>query len=378
MRLLFVVNIPRFFVSHRLPLALAAREAGYEIHVATADTDEANLRVIANHGFPLHRIPLEQHGTRPLKELRTLLALIRLMRRLRPDLVHLVTIKPVLYGGLAARITRRRAVVAAMSGLGRAFRAEDGAARPPGGWLATAMRLALPHRTSHVLVQNEDDLAVLRGLRIAHPERSSVIPGSGVDLALFRPRPRAGAEDPVAFLYAGRLMRQKGLEDLVEVARRLRGRARFLVAGYSEDGSPDAIPVAQVAGWADEGLIEWLGARDDMPEVLAGCDVVVLPSVYGEGVPKTLIEAAAAGRAIVTTDMPGCRDVCHDGVNGVLIAPGDVDALERAVAGLIEDTPRITRMGSEGRRLAEERFGLEEVRRRTLALYAELLAPGQS
>ena len=378
MRLLFVVNIPRFFVSHRLPMALAAREAGYEVHIATADVDEANLRVIVDHGFPLHRIPLEQHGTRPLKELRTLVALIRLMHRLRPDLVHLVTIKPVLYGGLAARITRRRAVVAAMSGLGRAFRAEDGSTRQPGRTLVTAMRLALPRRTSHVLVQNQEDLTVLRGLSIAHPGRSSVIPGSGVDLAQFRPRPRTDAEGPVAFLYAGRLMRQKGLEDLVEVARRLRGRARFLVAGYSEDGSPDAIPVARIAGWAEEGLLEWLGARDDMPEVLAGCDVVVLPSVYGEGVPKTLIEAAAAGRAIITTDMPGCRDVCHDGVNGVLIPPGNVDALERAVAELIEDTPRIAAMGSAGRRVAEERFGLDEIRHRTLALYAELLAPRRS
>ena len=372
-RLLFVVNIPRFFVSHRLPLALAARDAGYDVHVATADVDEPNLAAIREHGLPLHPIPLEQHGTRPLGELRTLLALVRLMRRLRPDLVHLVTIKPVLYGGIAARMTGRRAVVAAMSGLGRAFRDESGAARSPGRLLTAVMRLALPRSTSHVLVQNADDLAVLRDLGVAHEGSASVIPGSGVDLGRFRPAPRPDPDAPVTFLYAGRLMRQKGLADFAEVARRLHGRARFLVAGYTEDGSPDAVPVAEVERWADEGIIEWLGSRTDMPAVIASADVVVLPTVYGEGVPKTLIEAAACGRAIVTTDTPGCRDVCHDGINGLLVAPGDVDALERATASLAEDLTRAAHMGAQGRRIAEERFGLDGVLASTLAIYSALL-----
>ena len=372
-RLLLVVNIPRFFVSHRLPLALAARDAGYDVHVATADVDEPNLATIREHGLQLHPLPLEQHGTRPLGELRTLVALVRLMRRLQPDLVHLVTIKPVLYGGIAARLTGRRAVVAAMSGLGRAFRDEAGSARSPGRALVAAMRLALPRATSHVLVQNTDDLAVLRDLGVAHPEASSVIPGSGVDLRRFRPAPRPDPDAAVTFLYAGRLMRQKGLEDFSEVARRLRGRARFVVAGYSEDGSPGAVPVAEVEGWAEEGIIEWLGSRSDMPAVIVGADVVVLPTVYGEGVPKTLIEAAACGRAIVTTDTPGCRDICSDGVNGMLVAPRDIDALERALAGLAEDLPRTARMGAEGRRIAEERFGLDRVLTSTLGLYRGLL-----
>ena len=372
-RLLFVVNIPRFFVSHRLPLALAAREAGYDVHVATADVDGPDLATIREHGLPLHPLPLEQHGTRPLSELRTLLAIVRLMRRLRPDLVHLVTIKPVIYGGIAARLTGRRAVLAAMSGLGRAFRDAHGDVRTPARVFVMAMRFALPRATSHVLLQNEDDLRVLRDLGIAHADASGVIPGSGVDLERFRPAPRPDGDAPVTFLYAGRLMRQKGLVDFAEVARRLRGRARFVVAGYSEDGSPDAVPIAAVERWADEGIIEWLGSRSDMPTVIAATDVVVLPTVYGEGVPKTLIEAAACGRAIVTTDTPGCRDVCQDGVNGMLIAPGDVDALEGALTELAEDLPRASRMGVEGRRIAEERFGLDRVLQRTLALYSGLL-----
>jgi glycosyltransferase involved in cell wall biosynthesis len=373
-RLLYVVNIPRFFVSHRLPLALAARRAGYDVHVATAAVDEENLRIIRDHGLPLHLVPLEQHGTNALREARTLLALVALLARLRPDLLHLVTIKPVIYGGIAARLTRRRAVIAAMSGLGRAFRDGTGRVRTPSRALRVALRAALPQRSSHMLLQNEDDRGVLVSLGIVDRDSTTVIPGSGVDLDRFRPSPRpTDLPGGAVFLYAGRLMWQKGLGEFIEVARRLSGRARFVVAGYSEDGSPDAVPVAQLEAWAAEGLIEWLGSRTDMPEVIAGSDVVVLPTVYGEGVPKVLIEAAASGRAIVTTDTPGCRDICRDGVNGLLVPPADVDALERSLWSLAQDDDLRERMGAAGRNVAEEQFGLDQVLERSLALYSTML-----
>lgn len=373
-RLLYLVNIPRFFVSHRMTLALAARDAGYDVHVATADDDAENLAVIRASGLTLHPIPLEQHGTRPLAEVRTLLAIVRVMRHVRPDLLHHVTIKPVLYGGLAARLTGRGAVVAALSGLGRTFRDERGRSHRPSRALVLALRLALPGRSTHVLVQNQDDLDVLRELGIAKEGASSVIPGSGVDLARFTPSPwPSSAGAPVTFLYAGRLMGQKGLGAFVEVARRLSGRARFVVAGYAEHGSPDAVPVEQVERWAEEGVVEWLGARSDMPTVVRDSDVVVLPTVYGEGVPRILIEAAASARAILTTDTPGCRDICRDGVNGLLVAPGDDDALEQAMRTLIEDGALRERMGQAGRQLAEERFGLDRIVADTLALYARQL-----
>jgi len=371
-RILYVVNIPRFFVSHRLALALAAQAAGYEVHVATASDDLDNLARIRDAGLQLHPIPLEQHGRRPTAELRTLVALVTLYRRLRPDLVHHITIKPVLYGGIAGRLTRRRAVVAAMSGLGRVFRDDLGRPRSPGVLLRLALRLALPSRSTHVLVQNADDLRVLTGLGIAQSAHASVIGGSGVDLARFPPTPQP-AGTPVV-LYSGRLMRQKGLLAFVETARRLAGTARFVVAGYSELGSPDAVPVEQLEAWADEGSIEWIGPRDDMPQVLAAASIVVLPTIYGEGVPKALIEAAACARPIVTTDTPGCRDICVDGVNGLLVAPGSLDELERALTRLIDDPVTRDRMGREGRRIAEEGFGLRLVIDRTLALYADLVA----
>lgn len=372
MRLLFVVNIPRFFVSHRLPLALAAREAGYDVHVATAAGDERNLGIIEEHGLTLHQIPLEQHGMRPLSELRTLIALVRVMRRLRPDLVHLVTIKPVLYGGIAARITRRRAVVAAMSGLGRAFLDDAGQRTHPSRWLTIALRLATRWPGTHVLVQNEDDLRILQEIAVARAGRSSVIPGSGVDLDEFSPSPppSSGTSD-VRLLYAGRLMRQKGLGEFLEVAKRLKGQARFVVAGYSEPGSPDGIQVETMDTLASDGIIEWLGSRSDMPAVIAGSDVVVLPS-YAEGFPKTLIEAASSGRPIIATDAPGCRDVCHHEVNGLLVRPADVESLERAVLQLVAQPELRERLGASGREIAVGNFGLESILRATLDLYRAL------
>jgi len=373
-RLLFVVNIPRFFLSHRLPLALAASAAGYDVHVATSDHDPENLERIRAAGLTVHPIPLAQHGRSPLAEVRTVVALTRLYHRLRPDLLHHVTIKPLLYGGIAARLTRRRAVIAAMSGLGRAFRDEHGQPRRPGPALRTALRIALPRRSTHLLFQNAEDLAVFRDLGLADAARATLVRGSGVDLLRFRPlpEPEPTAAGPVV-LYAGRLMWQKGLRPFVEVAERLAGVARFRIAGYSEPGSPDAVPIEELERWAADGRIEWLGACDDMPAVIAAANLVVLPTMYGEGVPKTLIEAAACGRAIVTSDAPGCRDICRDGVNGLLTPPGDVDALEHAIRRLVAEPGTRLRMGTAGRRIAEEAFGLDQVVSATLALYARVL-----
>lgn len=372
-RLLFVVNIPRFFLSHRLPLALAARDAGYDVHVATADDDPVNLERIRDTGLPVHPIPLVQHGRRPIDELRTFIALVRLYRRLRPDILHHVTIKPLIYGGIAARLTGRRSVVAAMSGLGRTFL--DAAGRPvrPGLALRLALRSALPRPTTQLLFQNSEDLEMFRDLGLVDTAQATLIRGSGVDLRRFRdvPEPPASADGPVV-LYAGRLMRQKGLHTLAEVARRLSGVARFHIAGYAETGSPDAVPVEQVEDWAKEGHVVWLGSRDDMPELMASANIVVLPS-FREGVPKVLIEAAASGRPIVTSDVPGCREVCQDGINGLLTAPGDPDALERAIRRLIVDADLRRRMGAAGRRIAEEEFALDRVIEETLRLYERML-----
>ena len=371
-RVLFTVNIARFFVSHRLPMALAARAAGHDVHVATAD-DPAEVATIRATGLDWHPIPLEQHGTSPLAEARTLAALAALDRRLRPDLVHLVSVKPVVHGGLAARLTGVPAVVAAMSGLGQVFDDDADGARLRRR-VVPAMRAALRHPNATLVLQHAEDRDRLVGLGVVAAERTRVIRGSGVDLERFAPSPPPDGELPVV-LFAGRLMWRKGVGRFVELARALAGRARFVVVGYPEPSAPDAVPLDDVERWAAEGTIEWWGRRDDdMPAVFAAADVVVLPSTYGEGVPKVLIEAAASARPIVATDVPGCREVCRDGTTGRLVAPDDAEALTHAVAALIDDPAERRRLGAGGRALAEAEFGLDRVTRETLALYEELLA----
>jgi glycosyltransferase involved in cell wall biosynthesis len=370
-RVLYVVNIPRFFVSHRLPLALAARAAGYEVQVATAAADRASIARIEAAGLPFHPLPLSQHGTRPHTELATLAALLGLYRRLRPQVVHQVSIKPVLYGGLAARLAGVPAVVSAMSGLGYVFVDDSRRARLLRGLAQPLLRLALAGPQTRLILQNPDDLERCVSLGLIDRERAVLIRGSGVDLAQFAPQP-APPGLPVV-LFAGRLMWQKGPGAFVAAARQLQGRARFVIAGYTEPTSPGAVPADTLAQWQQQGLVELWGQRDDMPQVFAAAHIVCLPSTYGEGVPRVLIEAAACARPIVTTDTPGCREIVRHEYNGLLVPPGDAAALTAALARLIDDAALRQRLGAQGRTLAAAEFSLDQVVQSTLALYAALL-----
>jgi glycosyltransferase involved in cell wall biosynthesis len=371
-RVLYTVNIPRFFVTHRLPLALAAREAGHDVHVATSGADRDNVARIVAEGLPHHPLPLEQHGTSPLTEAATLAAIVRLYRRLAPDLVHHVSIKPVLYGGIAARVTRVPAVVAMMTGLGQLF--VEGPEGPSALRRAVqpVLRAALAHPNARMVFQNDDDRRRFVDGGLIDAARTVLIAGSGVDVDRFVPTPeRPGT--PIV-LYAGRLLWSKGLAAFVTAARALGDRARFVVVGYPEPSAPDAVPTDELERWRDEGAIEWWGRRDDMPEVLAGAHVVVLPSQHGEGLPKVLVEAAACARALVATDTPGCRDVCRDGRTGLIVPVGNDDALAAAIDRLLADPALRRTMGAAGRDLVEREFALDLVNARTLALYDELLA----
>ena len=372
LKLLFVVNIPRFFLSHRLPLALAARDAGYEVHVAASDADRPSKERIRDAGLPFHPLPLSQHGLNPIRELRTLLALRRLYIDLKPDLIHHVSIKPIIYGGLAARLSGRKRVVHAMSGLGYVFVSRDLRARLLNVLCRPAFKIALSGPSTRMIFQNPDDRRVFLERALIGEGSTAVIMGSGVDEERFRPRDENLCGKPVV-LFAGRLLWRKGLDDFVEVARRLRGQAHFRVAGYEEETSPLNVPASQLQAWADEGLIEWLGKRTDMPEVYAECNIVCLPSTYGEGVPKVLIEAASCGRACITTDSPGCREIVQHGANGLLAPPNAPEALRAAVQCLIDDPAKRTDMGARGRQMVLDGFTQRKVSEDTLALYRSLL-----
>jgi glycosyltransferase involved in cell wall biosynthesis len=372
-KILYVVNVDWFFLSHRLPLALAARAAGAEVAVAAADT--GSTAAIAEHGLDFIPLPLSRGGTHPLSELRSVLSLVTIYRRFRPDLVHQVTIKPVIYGSMAARLVAGVAVVNAISGLGYAFSANAGARvlRP---LVARLYRVALDHRGSRTIFQNETDLSRFVEHGLIAPARASLIRGSGVDCDEFQPGPPP--PDPPIVLLASRLLWDKGVGDFVEAARILRAAghvARFVLAGAADDENPSAVPARQVEAWVREGVVEWWGNRTDMPEVLRSASMVVLPSRYPEGVPKALIEAAATALPLVATDTPGCRDIVRDGENGYLVPPGDLSALVQAITRLLADPAKRRSLGARGREIVRNDFSLELVVDQTLALYASLLDP---
>lgn len=381
-RLLYVINEAYFFVSHRIPVARAAQEAGFEVHVAAPahhdwapkGFDVADLSAL---GFRFHPVPLSRRGTNPIQEVRTFLALIALLRAVRPAIVHFITVKPNLYGGVAARITRVPAAVFAVTGLGHLFVSSAVSVRFLRGIVAGLMRVAFGHRNSTIIFQNPDDREQLVRLGVAPPARSVVILGSGVDLRRFTVQ-REPAGIPVVVLCA-RLIWEKGIAEFVAAARTIKASgvpARFVLVGETRPSNPRSVPRETLEGWSREGAVEWWGYRTDMDTVLSSSSIVCLPSSYGEGVPKILLEAAAVGRPIVATDIPGCREAVRHGLTGFLTAPADQDALVVAIQKLLEDPGLRAQMGRAGRLLAEKAFDDQSIGRQTLRVYEGLGAGG--
>lgn len=369
--LMFVVNVDWFFLSHRLPIALVALRDGYKVHIATGLTDK---RVeLEKHGLVVHPLALDRSSTSLRDAWRTGVQLWQVFRSVRPDVVHLVTIKPVLLGGLVARLAGVPAVVAAVSGMGFVFMARGVRAALRRAMVGALYRVALGHRNLIVITQNPDDRASLAKLAQLPNSKLTLIAGSGVDLSRFRHTPLPSGV-PVLLL-AARLLGDKGVREFVQAARllQLRGvKARFCLVGAVDIANPASLAQAELTQWVNEGVVEWWGQRSDMPDVLASAYVVVLPS-YREGLPKVLLEAAACGRAVVTTDVPGCRDAIAPDVSGVLVPVRDAAALADALQGLIEDPARCQAMGNAGRVLAENAFDVRQVVATHMRIYQDLI-----
>lgn len=371
-RILLVVNFDWFFLSHRLPVARAAKAAGAEVVVVAADTGKAEA--VRQQGLEFVPLPLCPRGMNPIDDLRTLVFLSRLYRRLRPDLVHHVSIKPVLYGSLAARTIGQVGVVNAISGLGYMFGADRRAKllRP---LLKLLYRVALHHPNSRTIFQNPDDRDDFVSWHFVRKHRTVLIRGSGVDCSVFRPTPQPTDTQPIVML-ACRMRWDKGVSEFVKAARYLRARgqnARFVLVGAPDLGSPAALSLAQLEAWAREGIVEWWGHRDDMPHVLASASLVVLPTTLREGVPKVLLEAAASERAIVATNTRGCREIVRPDVNGLLVPPGQSEALAWSIQTLLESRELRAKFGRAGRQIAVAEFSQEIVVEQTLGVYSELL-----
>jgi glycosyltransferase involved in cell wall biosynthesis len=359
MRLLMVVNVDWFFLSHRLAIAQAALEAGYEVHVATALTRHRSE--LEQHGFIVHPLNIHRSSTGLLGLFFLLLNLIQLFWRIRPDVVHLVTIKPVLLGGIAARLSPVRRVVFAISGLGHIFLAQDWRGRIKRGLVSLLYRLALGVKDKCVIFQNGDDRRVIESVVQLKSSQIVMIPGSGVDLNQY-PFIPVNTVQPVVMM-ASRLLWTKGVREYTEICLLLAANAspaRFLLVGDRDAGNPDSVTEADIAQWKSSGVIEILGHRENIAQLMAQSTIVVLPS-YREGFPKVLIEAAACGRAVVTTDVPGCRDAVVANQTGLLVPAKNTEALADAVQTLIEDPALCVTMGQAGRLRAEALFDIQQV-----------------
>lgn len=363
MKIILFANTDWYLYNYRLPLA----------HILCARGDEVVLlsppgrytERLQQEGFRWQSFPLERKGMNPFAELAAIFRLWQLLRREKPDLVHFFTIKPVLYGSIAARLAGIRRIVNAVPGLGIAFAEGQGLLRLI---VSTLYRVSLGGTS--VIFQNPDDRDVFLQNRLISASQAHLIPGSGVDVDVFRPSPEPGGEAVV--MLAGRLLRSKGIPEFVAAAKRIRGdgiAARFVIVGEPYPDNPDSIQPQELIAWQKEGAIETWGWHDNMAEVIAQTSIICLPTRYKEGLPRLLVEAGACGRPVVTTDIPGCRLIVRNGENGQMIPPGDVDALAEALKMLIQNPALRRKMGQRGREIVEQEFSVERVIARTLDVY---------
>lgn len=368
-KILFFVTEDWYFYSHRLPLAVAAKTAGFDVAVITRVTGHGEI--IRQAGIRVIPFNISRRGMNPLKELPAILRLRSLYKKERPDIVHHVAMKPVLYGSIAAMLAGIPHVINALAGLGWLFISTSKRARLLQAVIRRAFRFLLARGT--VIVQNDDDALVLRGMGI--PEQHiSLIRGSGVNTVDYAPHPES--KDVPMVVLPSRMLWDKGVGEFVEAATRLRQRgvnARFVLVGEPDEENPASVPQRQLAAWQQEGAVEWLGRREDMPQVFAQSHIVCLPS-YREGLPKSLLEAASCGRPIVTTDVPGCREIVRDGENGLLVEARNVPALADALAKLLADPELRQQMGRCGRERVLHEFSQEKIVSQALALYRDTLA----
>lgn len=369
-RLLYLVNVDWFFLSHRLPLALAARNEGYEVWVACADTGQKEK--IMEAGLNFIEVPFSRSGTNLFAEIKLLFSIFRLYRRIRPAIVHHVTIKPVLYGSIIARLFfRKTKVVNAVTGLGFTFAESSNKSLLP-ILVKMLYRFALKNKNATTIFQNPDDLQTFTEHGLIQPEQASLIKGSGVDCNVFKP---SGEETEVPLvLLASRMIWDKGIAEFAgaaEILKKTDRQVRFVLAGKAEEGIPNALPVEQLKKWNNERHLEWIGHQSDMVKLIRQATIVVLPSVYPEGVPKVLIEAAACAKPLIATNRPGCREIVRHEINGLLIPPRNPQSLADAIIFLLDHPNIATKYGQAGRQIVLEEFSIEKVISQTLPLYHE-------
>lgn len=372
-KLSIVVNVDSFFLSHRKDIAIAAQNKGYDVTIIAKDT--GCRKQIEKLGLNFINLPINKTGMNLFQELKTFYFLFRLYKKESPDIVHHVGIKIMLWGGLAAKIAKINGVLNAVSGCG-VFFADDHINSPITKILLKVFRFTHHRKNLKVIFQNSEDKALFINNKIINEFQSSMIKGSGVDLDSFNYTPEP-VNGKIKIILTARMVVDKGVLVLVEAANILKDKyhdkVQFLLCGGLET-NPNAVKKETLEAICDDEYIAWLGHRNDVKDLLKSSHIVAFPSYYKEGLPKSLIEATAIGRPIITTNSVGCKETVVDGYNGFLIPIKDSISLAEKLEILIEDTELRVNMGKNSRKLAEKEFSILNVEEKHLKLYNTLLS----
>ena len=369
-KLLYIVNIPEFFISHRLSLALLAKESGYDVHVATSYNE--NFKKIKNYGFKCHKIYLKRGSLNIFHDLLTFITILKLLIKQRPDVVHLLTAKCNIYGGFAARIIFIPKVIHAITGLGYIFvDSKKNILRKLLKKLVILLYKLSINAKSKVIFQNKENLELFLIKKIIYQSQASLIFGSGVNTETYSYSEEKISNNPI-ILFPSRLLIEKGVKTFIEASKIIKDniKVRMIIAGELDVENPSSISKSEIDESVNLGLIEWLGHVKDMPKLLSESSIVCLPSYYPEGIPKSLIEAASCGRSIITTDMPGCNEIVKNNYNGKLIPVKSHDSLANEIINLIDSSEVRKKFGKNGRKLVVDNFSSEIVNNATLVLYS--------
>lgn len=371
-RILFVVNSDWGFLLYRTPLAKAAKSQGVDVWVATPNTGVSNE--ISEMGFNYIELPISRDGKNIFGELLTFIRILRIYIKLSPDIIHHVTLKPIIYGTLIASLLNTSYVVNAISGLGYTF-SSNSSGSIFRTFIKFLLKISLKYRKSRIIFQNPDDFKTFLDNRLIDNYQGKLIRGSGVDCRVFTPS--NFQSDNKIILLPARMIIEKGILEFVEAARLLHldyPDVRFVLVGKIDSENPSSIDHYQIMCWEKEGIIEWWGHKNNMAEILNESFAVVLPTFYGEGLPKVLLEAAACNKPIITTNVPGCKEIVRHEVNGLLIPAKDEVALAEAIRRLLDNPEFATQLGNNGREIVQKEFSEELVVEKTFEVYNLLLA----
>ncbi len=369
-KILFITNVDWFFVSHRLPIGIEAINQGYEVHLAAQFTGQEDFLIAK--GFKIHNVNFKKSQTSVIGSLISFIKIQKIIFKIKPDLVHAITIKPVLLGGLAAKIYGKASFVASISGLGYIFVSRNFISKLIKFFVIFLYKISLSNKSMKVIFQNKDDKNIITRICNLDDTNTELINGSGVNLDTFKPNKLKSESNII--LFASRLLISKGVYEFIECAQKLKNKKyKFVIAGKLDLENPDCISSKKLYSFHKKGIIEYIGDKKNVKEIICASKIVVLPSYYGEGLPKILIEAAACGKPVITTDHPGCKDAIIPNLTGLLVPVRNTNLLVKAVNKIINSSSLCESMGIEGRKLAKKKYDINSVVDKHIQIYMSLL-----